>query len=224
MMSRTRSLLLLTALLAAMAACGGDNNGSSGTTTLSGALSLPPPAQCPGCSVGQVPIRLLALKQNAGPTQLTASLTDAQGRYSFGNADAVLGGQTNVIVVASVAQGAGLGGVEDLTVGSSNDKNFDVTTQVACQASVYLTAGTQADGDPGCVVRPGCGPNDVNCLLTRSPSALDDAIITRLERAAAFIAGQVVLNANVPQAACAVIDCTLGGAADATEQCVTSSF
>jgi hypothetical protein len=223
MMSRTRSPLLLTALLAAMAACGGDSNGSSGTTTLSGALSLPPPAQCTGCSVAQVPIQLLALKQNAAPTQLTASLTDAQGRYSFGNADAVLGGQSNVIVVASVAQGAGLGGVEDLTVGSSNDKNFDVTTQVACQASVFLTAGTQAAGDPGCVVRPAC-QGEPNCLLTRDPTTLDDATINRLERAASFIAGEVVLNANVARAACAVIDCTLGGAADASAECVTSSF
>jgi hypothetical protein len=223
MISRTQSFSLLTALLAAMAACGGDNNGSSGTTTLSGALSLPPPAQCIGCSVAQAPIQLLALKQNAAPTQLAASLTDAQGRYNFANADAVLGGQSNVIVVASVAQGAGLGGVEALSLGSSNDKNFDVTTQVACQASVYMTAGTQTAGDPGCVVRPTC-QGEPNCLPTRNPTTLDDATIARLENAAAFIAGEVVLNTDVPRAACAVIDCTLSGLADANAECVTSSF
>jgi hypothetical protein len=222
-MSRTHSLFGQAALLVTLAACGGDNGGS-GTTTLSGALTLPPPAQCAGCSVAQVPISLLALNQNAGPTQLIASLTDAQGRYDFGNADAVLGGRTNVIVVASVAQGAGLGGVEAVSLGSSNDKNFDVTTQVACQAAVYLTGGTQGAGDPGCVVRPACGPSDANCLSTRNPSALDDATINRLERAAALIAGEVVLNTNVPRAACAVIDCTLGGVADATTECVTNSF
>ena len=221
-MSRTQSLLALTALLVAMAACGGDNNGS-GTTTLSGALSLPPPGQCPGCATAQVPISLLALNQNAGPTELVRSLTDAQGRYDFGDADAVLGGQTNVIVVASVAQGAGLGGVEALTLGSGNDKNCDVSTQVACQASVYLTAGTQAAGDPGCVVRPVC-QSERNCFATQAPTLLDQATITRLERAADFIAGQVVLQTDVPRAACAVIDCTLAGLADANAECVTSSF
>jgi len=223
-MRRTHGLFGQAALLVALAACGGDNGGS-GTTTITGALTLPPPAQCAGCSVAQVPIDLRALNQNAAPTQLASSLTDAQGNYDFANADAVLGGRSNVIVVASVAQGAGLGGVEALALGNTNGKNFDVTTQVACQAAVYLTAGTQDAGDPGCVVRPVCGPNDgSNCQVTRNPSALDDATITRLERAAAFIAGEVVLNANVPRAACAVIDCTLGGLADATAECVNSSF
>lgn len=217
-------IVLLAALLATMIGCGGDNHHSGGVTSLTGALVLPPPSQCTGCSAAGAPINLLALNKDAAPTTLAASLTDAQGNYDFGDADSVLGGRTNVIVVASVGQAAGLGGVEALTVGETNAKNFDVTTQIACQASVYLTAGTQAAGDPGCVVRATCGPNDVNCLSTQDPSNLDDAAIARLENAASFIASQVVLETDVPRAACAVIDCTLGGLANASAQCVTSSF
>jgi hypothetical protein len=215
--------IVFTVLFGAMVGCGGDNH-HSGTTSLTGALQLPPPNQCTGCSTAGVPINLLALNKDTDPTTLVASLTDAQGHYDFGNADAALGGRSNVIVVASVGQAAGLGGVEDLTLGETNAKNFDVTTQVACQAAVYLTAGTQSAGDPGCVVRPTCGPNDVNCLPTQDPSVLDAAAIARLEGAASFIAPQVVLDTDVPRAACAIIDCTLGGLANASAQCVTSAF
>lgn len=220
-MSRRHPFLSLMALLVAIAACGGDDH-AGGATTLRGALRLPPAAQCSGCSVAQRPIQLLALNRDAAPTPLVTSTTDAQGRYLFADADAALGGRRNVIVVASVSQAAGLGGVEDLSRGD-NAKDFDVKTQVACQASVYLTAGTASAGDPGCVVRSVCAGEE-NCLATSDPSRLDDAVIERLERAAKFVEGQVALENDVPRAACAVIDCTLGGLADATSECVRSSF
>jgi hypothetical protein len=216
--------LCVVALLATMAACGGGDN-HSGQTTLSGALRLPPPQQCAGCAVQQVIIELLSLNKDAAPTTVVQSLTDAQGNYNFPNVDATLAGRQNVIVVASVSQAAGLGGVEDVSLGTDNSKDFDVTTQIACQASVYMTAGTQGAGDPGCVVRAQCAPVDgSNCLSTQDPTQIDAAAISRLERAAGFIAGGVVLPNDVPRAACAAIDCTLGGLADATPQCMTASY
>jgi hypothetical protein len=175
--------------------------------------------------VAQVVISVLGLNKDAPPTQLVQSLTDAQGRYDFGNADASLGGRHNVIVVASVSQSAGLGGVESLGLGNGNGKDFDVTTQIACQASVFLTLGTQGAGDPGCVVRSQCSVQQVgNCLNTQDPAQIDGAEIARLERAASFISGSVVLPKDVNRAACAAIDCTLGGIADATPECVNASF
>jgi hypothetical protein len=222
-MSRTLCVVLL---LATMAACGGsDSDNNSGQTSLSGALIQPPPAQCAGCAVGQAVISLLSLNKDAAPTQLVQSLTDAQGSYNFPNVDATLAGRQNVIVVASVSQTAGMGGVEDVTVGTDNGKDFDVTTQIACQASVYMTQGTQGAGDPGCVVRPQCAPVDGStCFPTQDPTQINNAVIGRLERAAGFIAGGVVLPNDVPRAACATINCTLDGLADATQQCMTASF
>jgi hypothetical protein len=220
-MSRTLCVVLL---LGTMAACGGSDN-NSGQTSLSGALIQPPPAQCAGCAVGQAVISLLTLNKDAGPTQLVQSLTDAQGNYSFPNVDATIAGRQNVIVVASVSQTAGLGGVEDLSLGTTNDKDFDVTTQIACQASVYMTAGTQGAGDPGCVIRPQCAPVDgSSCFATQDPTLITNEVIGRLERAAGFIAGGVNLSTDVPRAACAAINCTLDGLGDASQQCMTASF
>jgi hypothetical protein len=221
-MSRTWCIL---AALATMAACGGSDNNHSGQTSLSGALIQPPPQQCAGCTVNQVIVNLLSLNKDAPPTQLVQTLTDAQGNYNFANVGGTLAGRNNVIVVASVSQTAGLGGVEDVDPGTNNGKDFNATTQIACQASVFMTLGTAQAGDPGCVVRPLCAPVDgSNCLPTQDPTQINDAVISRLERAAGFIAGSVVLPNDVNRAACAAIDCTLGGLADATSQCMTATF
>ena len=138
------------------------------------------------------------------------SLTDAQGNYNFADVGGTLAGRENVIVVASISQAAGLGGVEDVDPGTDNGKDFNVKTQIACQASVFMTQGTAPAGDPGCVVRPLCAPGS-NCFATQDPSQITDSVISRLEHAAAFIAGSVVLPNDVNRAACAAIDCTLGG-------------
>jgi len=220
----SRSLWILAAL-ATMAACGGSDHNHSGQTSLTGALVLPPSQQCVGCTVNQVVVNLLGLNKDAPPTQIVQTLTDAQGSYNFSDVGGSLGGRENLIVVASISQTAGLGGVEDIDPGTTNGKDFNVTTQVACQASVFLTAGTAGAGDPGCVVRSQCLPVDgSNCLPTQDPSQIDNASISRLEAASSVVAGNVSLPRDVNRAACAAIDCTLGGLADATSQCMTTTY
>jgi hypothetical protein len=221
-MSRTLCML---AALAIVAACGGSDNNHSGQTSLTGALVQPPPQQCVGCTVNQVVVNLLGLNKDAPPTQLMQTLTDAQGNYNLANVGGALGGRENVIVVASISQAAGLGGVEDLDPGTDNGKDFNVKTQIACQASVFMTQGTAEAGDPGCVVRALCTPADgSNCLPSQSPTQINNTVIARLEQASNFIAASVVLPNDVNRAACAAIDCTLGGLADATSQCMTVTF
>src|SRR5262249_38023016 len=116
-----------------------------------------------------------------------------------------------------------LGGVEDISPGSDNGKDFNVKTQIACQASVFLTQGTSQFGDPGCVVRTLCVPG-TGCFATQDPTLINNAVISRLEQASDFIPGSVVLPNDVNRAACAAINCTLGGLADTSSQCMTLTF
>ena len=222
LMSRS---LWIVAALATMAACGGSDHNHSGQTSLTGALILPPPQQCIGCTVSQVVVNLLGLNKDAAPTQIAQTLTDSQGNYNLSNVGGALGGRENVIVVGSVSQSAVLGGAEDIDPGADNGKDFNVTTVIACQGSVFLTAGTAGAGDPGCVVRPQCLPADgSNCLPTQDPTQIDNAAISRLEGAASLIAENVALPKDLNRAACAAINCTLGGLADATSQCMSATY
>jgi len=204
----------ITVCLAVLWSCGG-GGGGGGSTVLSGALIEPPANQCAGCSVGGQTVTFLALGQNEAPSPLTQASTDASGNYVSSPLEAMLGGRRAVIAVASVSSTAGLGGVESVSSGR-NVKNFDVHTQIACQAAVDLTKGDDPN-DPNHAV---CG----GTTTTLPASSIDDTRIANLEQAAAIIQDRVNLSSDVPHAACTVILCTFGGATTASAECMNGNF
>lgn len=227
-MKGLRQLMLLGAIvsLAALPSCGGDGGGGGGgATVMSGQLILPPDSQCPGCSTANRSLSVFALQENVNGTTTPPIITitsDAQGNYDTGAIDAQLGGQEHVVMVGSVGVGA-LGGVEDLSPGDNNVKVFDLKTQIACVASVLVTAGTPAGLN--CSVVEGCNATpQAPCFDTISPNLLDNARIANLENAANTLAPQVNLQnaSQVARAACQVINCTLAGAGAASAECLAA--
>lgn len=198
-------------LCAVLFACGGGGGGNGGESVLTGSLVLPPANQCAGCSVANRTTDVLALNHNAAPRLVATIETDGQGRYVTPGLNNLLLGSRAVILVASVSQSAGLGGVEEVHGGTQN-KDFNVYTQVACQAAVFLTAGDAGNGTA-------CG-----AFATLDPSLVDDTRIHNLEQAATLIADRVNLSTDVARAACAVINCTFAGAASASAECMAGAF
>jgi hypothetical protein len=180
---------------------------------LTGSLILPPANQCAGCSVDTRSISVATLNKDAGPTPVTTTTTNSQGQFSVANP--ALQGRT-AIVVASMSQAAQMGGVEAVESGN-NVKNFNVTTQIACLASVILTRGDTAGSGKVC-------NNPV--FSTLDPSQLDDGRIANLEEASGFVQARVDLSngSQVGAAACAVINCTNEGAQSTNQACMDSAF
>lgn len=212
--------LATAALTALLASCGG---GGGGPTAFTGTLVLPQSStQCPGCSTNTVTVNLLGLNQDAGPTAIKQFTTDSRGRYDSGPLDQQLGGRKALIIVASVSQNAVLGGAESVSVHNDNSKDFDVATQVGCQAAVFLTAGN-GQTQFGCeVVRTGGTCSTSTCFATISPAQLDSRRIGRLDAAGRLVQGSIDLsNGNqVKKAACAAINCTLAGTGEASAACM----
>ena len=196
---------------AGLFACGDGGGGGGGETVLTGSLILPPANQCAGCTVANRTTSVLALNQNAAPRLITTIATDAQGGYVTPGLNNLLLGSRALIVVASVSQTAGLGGVESVS-GGNNVKDFSVYTQIACQAAVFLTAGDAGNGTA-------CG-----AFATLDPALVDGTRIGNLEQAANLIADRVNLSTDVARAACAVINCTFAGAAAASPECMAGAF
>lgn len=224
--------LLVAALVSS---CGGGGGGDDGTS-VAGQIDLPPAEQCTNCRNGGVQVTVFGPLRNAPPAPPVATVqTDASGTFDTGDlSDALEGypgapdtngdGRRTLIAAATVSDtGTIIGGVLSVREGASNEKTYNVMTQVACLAAIYLTAGT-APADPGCVVRANCLDQPPNCLTTIDPDSLDQAGIKRLEDAADFIDGDVELPGEVPAAACAVIACTGGGVRSATRECVEAAF
>ncbi|MFQ5667954.1 MAG: hypothetical protein ACE5I7_16185 [Candidatus Binatia bacterium] len=174
------------------------------------------------------------LVRDGPPVMLASSRTDAEGRFDTGDLTAALDasnasidtngdGRRTVIAVAAVNDaGAQIGGIVSLQTGGGSRKTFGPTTQVACLAAVFLTAGT-TETDP-CVVRATCDPNDSACVVTLDPDTLDDDRISRLEAAASVLLGAVVFPDDVGRAACAIITCTNSGAQSTSAECVREAF
>ena len=119
--------------------------------------------------------------------------------------------------------GAAIGGVISLDANAPLTKDFAGITQVACLAAVFLTEGTDVFGDPGCVVRADCMEQG-DCVTSLDPDAIDNTRIDNLEEASSFIVADVIFPGDVPRAACAIIDCTGGGANPTTPECVAGEF
>ena len=208
---RAVSRAAIVALLALSVATCGDDGGSSGPPLFVGTLIVPPPGQCSGCSVSGVSLAVQQLRQDAPPQTVATVTTDAGGNYDTGQlAQGLLG--SGVILVANVNPntGAGIGGVESPR-GGRNEKDFDVTTQIACVASVFLTAGPPPSAP--CTVSP-----------TQDPALIDNQRIEILEEAASFIADRAVLPDDEARGACAVIVCTAAGGGRASPECVNGLF
>jgi len=231
---RSLSILLIAALVVS---CGGGGGGDD-ETSISGQIDLPPADQCANCRNNGVQVVIIGPLYNAPPAAPVASVqTDAAGNFDSGDLTAALenyagapdtngDGRRTLIAVATVnnESNAAIGGVLSVEEGDGSDKTFNVMTQVACVATVFLTAGTAGAGDPGCLVRPSCNDQPEGCIATVDPDTIEQAQIDRIEAAAEFIDGDVRLPGDVPSAACAVIDCTAGGTRAATEECVESAF
>jgi hypothetical protein len=230
-----------TAIVATAAGCGGSGSGKSGEpegTALQGRIMLPAAAQCTGCRNNNVDLAVFGLFHNDAPGAPLATVeTDAQGNFETEDLTAALAsyaaspdadgdGNRTLIVLATVNAdtGAAIGGAISVPAGETAAKDYDATTHVACLATIYLARGTAGAGDPGCVVRADCNDEPAGCVVTLDPDAVDADRIDTLEAAAAFIAGDVTFPADVARAACAVIDCTNGGAARATRACVEGQF
>jgi hypothetical protein len=155
-------------------------------------------------------------------------VTGAGGDYEFEDLDANLDGAKNVVVIGTIGQGPFCAGAEDLAGGRTNDKSFDVVSQVACQAAVDITAGTAlATGNlpDGCeVASNGECVTGQTCWFTLDPSFIDREHIANLENAARLIEDRVSLQGNVTRAACAVISCTFEGAGEASLECLNGFF
>lgn len=203
--------------------CGG-GGGGGGHVSFTGRIDLPSSSQCQNCSSSGAPLKLSALRKDALPEVVTSSTTDAGGNYAVENVRDELAGRNAVIFEVSVSQAAIIGGVESAHEGD-NVKTFDVATQVACVASVLLTAGTAPFGDPGCAVRSVCGPGDPSgCIATLDPSRVDDQLIANLEQAASIVADRVTLPDDQAFAACAAIVCTFAGSQPAESSCMNVLF
>jgi len=199
-----------------------------------GTIGLPATANCTGCGNSVVDFGVIGLVKDGPRIQVATGKTNSQGQFDTGDLNAIFSNPSNgsldtngdgkrtLIVVATVnsTTSASIGGVQSVTTGTLTTRNFSATTQVACLAAVYLTAGVTSP----CLVKATCGPSDVDCVQTVDPDALDSTRIGRLEQAAAFISADVVFPADNPRSSCAVIKCTNAGTTSATSQCVTDAF
>lgn len=220
------------ALAAALAACSGDSF-EPGETIYTGIVFVPPEQQCQGCTSANVQAQLLELQQNQAPRIIKCVSTNERGIYDTSTpntcpdmSNGVLppgDGQQTVIVVATVSdRGGQIGGLISSRLGSVTETDFNSTTHVACTAGLFLVAGTDSFGDPGCMVRPSCPAGAVNCFPSLAPNDIDDARINTLEAAGELIGGQVDFTTadGSNRAACAVIVCTQAGTVPATEACL----
>ncbi len=233
----TRALfrwLLSAALLAGAAACSGDGF-QGGDTVVSGLLVLPSPQNCDNCQTQRVQVVVLGLVENGDPQLLETVTTNVNGVYNTGDISAELEefqasqgisgeDQQSFIIVADVNDsGAQIGGIVAARLGATGDKTFNPTTHIACLGAVFLTAG-MTDAEAGCVVRPTCAPEELNCLQTVDANTLDDTYINNLEQAASYVSADVPFPDGVPSASCAVLLCTNGGAEPGSEECVRSAL
>lgn len=224
------------AAAAAIAACG-SSSGGGGETVLTGIVVVPDTG-CPGCSSDGSFVRVQALREDGDPETIKCVRTSARGVYDTADVnvcpelstttfEAAADGDQTVIVVADVGRETSggipqIGGVLAAPIGTTKSKDFNGTTQIACVASVYLTAGNP-DPSPGCVVLPSCsGPtvNGVPCFTTVDPNAIRDDQIENLESASAFVSDEISYPGGVDAAVCAVIVCTQAGAQPTTSDCV----
>jgi hypothetical protein len=221
-------------LAAAMGACGADSGGG-GETVLTGLVVIPA-SGCEGCRNGDSFVQVQALRENGAPETIKCVRTSPRGVYdtqdvnvcpeiSTTTFEAAADGDQTVIVVADVepASGAEIGGVLAAPIGTTKSKDFNGTTQIACVASVYLTAGN-TDPSAGCVVLPTCSGTNVPCFQTVDPNLIRDDQIENLESASAFVSDEISYPQGVPGAVCAVIECTAAGTQPATAECVRSAL
>lgn len=229
------ALIAVACAAASLAACGADSR-SDGATVLTGLLVVPE-SGCAGCSNVSSFVRVQALVEDGAPQTIKCVRASVRGVYNTADPNicpdestttfqAAADGNQAVIVVADVETrtGAQIGGVVSAPIGVTKSKDFNGTTQIACVASVFLTAGSE-NASAGCVVQPSCpGPTaqGVPCFPTVPPEALDDDAIENLESASAAVSGSILYPTGVPAAVCAVIECTQGGAQPAPPGCVQS--
>lgn len=228
-----------TALLlsAALAACGADSGGG-GETVLTGIVVVPDTG-CAGCNSSSRLVTVQALVEDGAPQTIKCVRTSERGVYDTSDPNicpeqttttfqAAADGNQAVIVVGDVGtssgpqQGAQIGGVVSAPIGLTKSKDFTGTTQIACVASVYLTAGNP-DPRPGCVVLPSCPSATVSgvpCFPIAAPETLTDDEIENLEAASAFVSDELSYPEDVPGAVCAVIECTQAGTQPGTAECV----
>ncbi|HEY8514030.1 MAG TPA: hypothetical protein VIS07_00785 [Candidatus Binatia bacterium] len=219
-------------LAAAVAACSGDSF-EPGETIYTGIIIVPPEQQCEGCTSVNVEAQLLELEQNQPPRIIKCVRTNERGIYDTStpntcpersNGQLPPGdGQRTVIVVATVnSQGGQIGGLISSRLGSVTQTDFNSTTHVACTAGLFLVAGTESFGDPGCMVRASCPSGAPNCFPSLAPNDVDEARIDTLEAAGELIGGQVDFTTadGSNRAACAVIVCTQAGTVPATQECL----
>jgi len=224
-------------LTAALAACG-SSSGGGGETVLTG-LVVVPDTGCAGCNSSSRLVTVLALVEDGAPQTIKCVSTSERGVYDSADPNlcpeqtqtsfqAAADGNQTVIVVGDVGtssgpqSGAQIGGVLSAPIGLTKSKDFTGTTQIACVASVYLTAGNP-DPSAGCVVQASCpGPTvgGVPCFPIAAPESIGDDQIENLESASAFVSDQITYPSGVPGAVCAVLECTQAGAVAATAECV----
>ena len=229
------ALVAIASATALLASCGADSR-SDGATVLTG-LVVVPENGCEGCDSSSQFVRVQALAEDRPPETITCIRTSPRGVYdtadenlcpeeSTATFEAAADGHQAVIVVADVEPGSGaqIGGVVSAPVGATKSKDFNGTTQIACVASVYLTAGNE-DRRAGCVVRASCpGPtvDGLPCFTTVAPEVLDDDAIENLEEASEEVSDSIAYPSGVPPAVCAVIECTASGSQAAAPGCVAS--
>jgi hypothetical protein len=224
-------------LAATLAACGADSKGD-GETVLTG-LVVVPETGCAGCDSSSRLVTVLALVEDGAPQTIKCVRTSERGVYDSADPDlcpeqstttfqAAADGNQTVIVIGEVGTASGpqsqaqIGGVLSAPIGLTKSKDFNGTTQIACVASVYLTAGN-SDASAGCVVQPSCPSPTVGgvpCFQTVPPESIGDDVIENLEEASAFVSDQISYPSGVPGAVCAVLECTQAGAQAGTAECV----
>lgn len=213
-------LLAVATVAASLGSCSGDSH-DSGSTSLRGLIVIPDQSQCPGCTNQNINVVVFGL-----PTDLSnpvaQTTTNDKGIYDTGDLTEQLrqfdpeSDQKSYIVVAVVSTNGRVGGVKSQPLGATASKDFNVTTQIACVASVLLTNDTtECTADPEGKVAP--------------PSDLDDRRIDNLEQAASVVSDQVSLeiSGDVACAACSTIGCTEQGdlqVDDAVRSCVATRY
>jgi hypothetical protein len=230
------------ALLAVTAACGSDSH-TSGETVLTGIVIVPEARLCPDCSSEGSLLRVQALVEGESPATIKCIRASPRGVYDTSenvvpcpegtpaSFEPASDGDQTVIVVADVGapvdgQIPQIGGVLAAPIGATKSKDFNGTTQIACVASVFLTAGNP-DPAPGCVVLPSCpGPtaNGVDCFEIVDPNSIRNDQIENLESASAFVSDEISYPGGVGPAVCAVLVCTQAGTQATTADCVTGQL
>jgi len=233
---RLRLLAAGVALVAGAAACSGDGF-QPGATVFTGIIVVPPPQQCVGCNGAGAQVRLLELVQNEAPRVVKCVDTNDRAIYDTSDentcpdiSDGTLppgDSEHTVIVVAIVNdRGAQIGGLVSTRLGSVTDRDFNGTTNIACEAGLFLTSGTASFGNPGCTVQASCPAGLANCFTTVPANTLSQQRIDNLEAASLVLEGQVdfTLPNGVDPAACAVIVCTQAGAVAGSPECLEAQL